>query len=84
MEIHYFKTKGNCLSEICDSKSFQVAGDVHPFYRTYGRSISQVQSANPGPSPVGTCKIHHKSLPDLHTNPSIANGTSSISTSDTR
>lgn len=49
----------------------QVAGDERPFAGPlpYGRSISQVQTMAPGPSPSNACKIHHKSLPDLHTSP---------------
>ncbi|GFG30607.1 hypothetical protein Cfor_10517 [Coptotermes formosanus] len=48
-----------------------VAGDERPFARPlpYGRSISHVQTMASGPSPSNACKIHHKSLPDLHTSP---------------
>jgi hypothetical protein len=64
----------------------QVAGDERPFAgpRPYGRSISQVQTTVPGPSPGSTCKIHHKSLPDLHTSPTRTSGTSSTDTNDSR
>ncbi|XP_069676378.1 protein FAM110B-like isoform X2 [Periplaneta americana] len=61
-----------------------VAGDERPFTgpRPYGRSISQVQTTVPVASPSNTCKVHHKSLPDLHnTSPTRTNGTSSA-TSD--
>ncbi|XP_023720734.1 putative uncharacterized protein DDB_G0290521 isoform X2 [Cryptotermes secundus] len=56
-----------------------VAGDERPFAgpRPYGRSISQVQTTVQGPSPSNTCRVHHKSLPDLHTSPTRTNGTSS-------
>jgi hypothetical protein len=57
----------------------QVAGDEQPFAgpRPYGRSISQVQTTIRGQSPSNTCRVHHKSLPDLHTSPAKTNGTSS-------
>jgi hypothetical protein len=69
--IKYYNTELSLL--------LQVAGDEQPFAgpRSYGRSISQVHTTIRGQSPSNTCRIHHKSLPDLHTSPTKTNGTSS-------
>lgn len=60
-----------------------VAGDERLFAGSLprGRSISQVQTKAPGPSPSNTCKIHHKSLPDLHTSPTRTSSSDSSSSS---
>lgn len=63
-----------------------MAGDERPFAvpRPYGRSVSQVQTTVSCASPSNICRVHHKSLPDLHTSPNRTSGSSSSSTNDSR
>ncbi|XP_021914013.1 PHD finger protein rhinoceros-like isoform X2 [Zootermopsis nevadensis] len=80
-------SKENLYRRLWDSDDQDVktvAGDERPFAvpRPYGCSVSQVQTTVSCASPSNICRVHHKSLPDLHTSPNRTSGSSSSSTND--